>query len=535
MVNSDYLYNPTAAKVHFEKSYFVDKKLGFQVIENGTILPCKFEKVVDRWSWKNYWGGIMDSEGKSIAGTHVSRGLETIYTPPPQELIIHNSETVIYLGYFFPVWGHVITDNIRRVWFLKSELFKKEFKNCSLVYIPWYNSPLESQPNFRRLLEILEIDVDKLQPINQPTQFEKIILADESFFSDRYRRFTAEYRETIDHIRHFALKKQTPTSSKKIYYFYGRHQVGEERLATYFKLKGYEIIRPERLTLDEQLNILINCESFVSTLGSCAHNSIFLRDGTETIFIPRSKDFTGYQETLNLVHPLNVNYVDSSLSVFNVTHDWECYIISEQLKRFFGEDFYGYEEGDFKAFLEYTKLAITQKGRSINSSQEERYGSVFTDFMAQLKQHKDLIKACDMPPRWEKFQPTLTYQTHIHTKGWVAWQNEEQISGFTEDKLDIQAVKINFPNHKVYYSVYYNAEEGWSEEVSAPAQAGTTGKSKPIFGIKIRLDEVGTKEFDILYRVHKFDGTWTDWAKNGETIYSHGQKLNAIQIKLTKN
>ena len=48
----------------------------------------------------------------------------------------------------------------------------------------------------------------------------------------------------------------------------------------------------------------------------------------------------------------------------------------------------------------------------------------------------------------------------------------------------------------------------------------------------IRLDEAGAKEFDILYRVHKFDGTWTDWAKNGEAIYSHGQKLNAVQIKL---
>ena len=64
--------------------------------------------------------------------------------------------------------------------------------------------------------------------------------------------------------------------------------------------------------------------------------------------------------------------------------------------------------------------------------------------------------------------------------------------------------------------------------------AGTTGKSKAIYGIKIRFDEAGAKEFDILYRVHKFDGNWTDWAKNGEVIYSHGQKLNAIQIKLEK-
>ena len=50
--------------------------------------------------------------------------------------------------------------------------------------------------------------------------------------------------------------------------------------------------------------------------------------------------------------------------------------------------------------------------------------------------------------------------------------------------------------------------------------------------MKVRLDEAGAKEFDILYRMHKFDDEWTPWAKNGEALYSYGQKLNAIQIKL---
>ncbi len=260
---------------------------------------------------------------------------------PPHESIQHSSETVIYLGLFFPVWGHCLTDNIRRLWFLKSEIFKSEFKNCPLVYIPWQSAPLEKQKNFRRLLEILEVDIDNIRPITQPTQFDKIILPDEAFFGNK--TFTIEYRETINRIRDFAIKNRTPTANKKIYYYYGRHQVGEERLSEYFKSKGYEIIRPEKLTLDEQLNLLINAESFASTLGSCAHNSIFLRDETETIFIPRSaKAFLNYQTALNQINNINTNYVDSSLSIFNMNHDWECYIISERLKRFFGDKFNNY-------------------------------------------------------------------------------------------------------------------------------------------------------------------------------------------------
>lgn len=456
---------------------------------------------------------------------------------PPPESIQFRAETVVYFGVSCHVWGHCLTDNIRRLWFLKSDIFKQEFKNCPIVYIPFgVTRIIENLPNFRRLLEILDVEVDKLRPISQPTRFEKIVLPDESFFFDGTRKFTNEYLEAIERIRYFALKNRTPTSNEKIYYFHGTRQIGEERLAEYFKSRGYEVISPEKLTLDEQLNLLINCKSFAATLGSISHNSIFLREDVESIFILREpNNFNEHQRLLNQVHPVNSIYMDSSLSIFCKALLNIFYILSPQLKRFFGDKFDGYEEEDFKNFLRYIKNA-ENRGLSVNSNAVKLYGTTFTDFMAQLKQREDLITACNMPPHWEKFQPSpFCYQTHVGGKGWGAWSNENQISNDLEQKRQIEAIKIYLPNHKVYYSVYYNEKEGWSEEVSNCEMAGTTGKAKAIFGIRIRLDEAGAKEFDIIYRVHKFDGTWTDWAKNGETIYSHGQKLNAIQIKLTKN
>lgn len=253
---------------------------------------------------------------------------------------------------------------------------------------------LERQQNFRRLLEILDVDVDRLQPITHPTQFENIILPDESIFHDDGQiKFTAEYRETIDRVRDFALKNQTPTSAKKVYYFHGTTQFGEERIAEYFRSKGYAIFSPEKLTLDEQLNLLINAESFASTLGSCSHNSIFLRDNTEVIFIPRAANrFTVYQSTLNQIYPLNLNYVDSTMSVFNELHDMFCYIISRQLKEFFGDEFTGYTDDDFKIFLTYTRHAMS-RGRKVNPKEIAGYGAAFADFLAQLKQREDLTKA----------------------------------------------------------------------------------------------------------------------------------------------
>lgn len=315
------------------------------------------------------------------------------FIPPPPELIQYRSETVIYLGLWFSVWGHVITDNIRRIWFLKNTAFRHEFKNCPLVYIPFEGQPLEQQKNFRRLLEILKVDVDELQPITQPTRFENIILPDESiFYVNGRRNFTDEYRETIDRIRSFALRNKTPTMLKKIYYFYGRNQFGEDRLAKYLQSKGFAAVLPERLTVDEQLNLLINAEVFASTVGSCSHNSLFLRDGIETIFIPRAANYIPFQPILDQVHPINANYVDSSLSVFNINHDLFCFIISRQLKQFFGDRFEGYQEDDFKIFLQYVAYSM-KIGRKVNSKQVKGYGVIYEDFLAQLGRRKDLLNA----------------------------------------------------------------------------------------------------------------------------------------------
>ena len=194
-------------------------------------------------------------------------------------------------------------------------------------------------------------------------------------------------------MRNFALKNRTPTSSKKIYFYYGRAQFGEERLAEYFRSKGYEVILPEKLTTDEQLNLLINAESFASTLGSCAHNAIFLRDGTETISIPRSANrFTDYQQAIDQINNLNAIYIDSSLSIFEYGNRLYCFIISEQLKKFFGDKFDGYDEEDFKIFLEYTKTLMS-RGFPRNEEAWKYYLPTLQKFLSQLSQHKDLMEA----------------------------------------------------------------------------------------------------------------------------------------------
>ena len=383
MTNIDYLYNKDTAQNRFGKDNFVDRELHFQIIERGTVLPHKHLWVNGKWFYG--FGGIVDKRGEFIKSSFVRYGDGDAYTPT--EEVKYSPETVIYLGLFFYVWGHAITDTLRRLWVLHDENFRRHFKDCPLVYVTYGGVDVFShQPNFKILMELLDFDISEWERVILPTQFEKIILPDESFFGDSARFFTNEYCEMIERVKSFAVKNRKPTSAKKIYFFYGIYQIGEERVAKYFNSKGYEVISPEKLTLDEQLNVLINAESFASTLGSCAHNSVFLREGTECIFIPRAANrFTTYQATINQINNLNATYIDSTLSLFFRNGSAYCFVISEQLKKFFGDKFDGYDEEDFRIFLQYTKFAV-ENNLKASPNLKAYYSEVLQTFLSQLKQ-----------------------------------------------------------------------------------------------------------------------------------------------------
>lgn len=70
MVNIDYLYNPEAVKGIMNKNYFNDKKLGFQVIDKGIVLPFKPHP---NYSRTNALGGIIDNNGTFVKGSHIYR------------------------------------------------------------------------------------------------------------------------------------------------------------------------------------------------------------------------------------------------------------------------------------------------------------------------------------------------------------------------------------------------------------------------------------------------------------------------------
>ena len=82
MVNIDYLYNPDAARKSFKDNYFVDKKLGFRIINHGTILPYKDRDANGQVIFGGL-GGVFNEDGEFIRESHIHFGTGGAYTPPP--------------------------------------------------------------------------------------------------------------------------------------------------------------------------------------------------------------------------------------------------------------------------------------------------------------------------------------------------------------------------------------------------------------------------------------------------------------------
>ena len=82
MDNTNYLYSPDKVKERLDKNYFLDKKLGFNVIEHGTILPHKDTNG----KFSGALGGVVYSNGKFVTNSYVYEPSgDKRYTPPPNQ------------------------------------------------------------------------------------------------------------------------------------------------------------------------------------------------------------------------------------------------------------------------------------------------------------------------------------------------------------------------------------------------------------------------------------------------------------------
>ena len=393
MVNADGLHKKENYDQWLNQTYFSDKKLGYQTFKNATVLPHKDAKTADG-GWTAGTGGVMDETGNFINGSYV---FDNVSIPPYNlnEEIQYRNETAIYIGMLTDIWGNCLTDMFRKIWFLQSDYYK-DYKNCPIVCVLYTESPLIK--NVIDLLKVLEVDVSSIEIIKHPTKFKSVILPDSSFLREKpFFSYTNEYLQAIDKIKRHQQKIFTRLDQKKFYFDHSKLQGagGADRLANYFQSKGYEILRPELFSFDDQLNIMANCENFAATVGSASFNTLFMRDHTEVLLMPRSasRGVNAYQSVINQIYDRNIFYVDTAFSLFASSHNVPyCYFISENLRKFFGDDTSErFTRDDYETFIQYS-IYSRKKGLSMNEKEKDYYSDVLLEFFEGMKKNSDLLK-----------------------------------------------------------------------------------------------------------------------------------------------
>ncbi len=135
----------------------------------------------------------------------------------------------------------------------------------------------------------------------------------------------------------------------------------------------------------------------------------------------------------------------------------------------------------------------------------------------------------------------INYRTHVQTYGWESeWKKGGETSGTTGQSKRLEGIKIKLDNAPYEGSVVYRTHVqtySWESEWKKDGEtSGTTGEAKRLEAIEIKLTGKMAEKYDIYYRVHSQTYGWLDWAKNGEPAGTAGyaKRLEGIEIKLVK-
>ena len=134
--------------------------------------------------------------------------------------------------------------------------------------------------------------------------------------------------------------------------------------------------------------------------------------------------------------------------------------------------------------------------------------------------------------------PSVQYYVHRQTYGWEgAWSKANgAASGTTGQSKRLEGIKVRLNKKPVAGSIQYRThiqtygwESGWKKD---GAMSGTSGQSKRLEAIQMKLTGSMASRYSVWYRVHAQVFGWMGWAKDGVSAGTAGysRRLEAIQI-----
>jgi hypothetical protein len=242
--------------------------------------------------------GLYGADGVRIDEAWFRRGPDKKEVWPPEPRTISPPATrssiaspLIYLGFpYFPHYGHFLIESISRLWFAQEDRELPLLCHDLHARNPFKHSFVDA------FFGAAPIDSKRLVSFREPVFLKEVLLPDPSLTGG------AEGFTTHQNLPRAVSNSMVPdktTTARPLYL--SRSQLGkglrtvrhETLLESELRVRGAEIVHPERLTLREQVELINRHEVVIGPMGSALHGLLFKRSTNSTVV------YLGEVESLN--------------------------------------------------------------------------------------------------------------------------------------------------------------------------------------------------------------------------------------------
>lgn len=135
----------------------------------------------------------------------------------------------------------------------------------------------------------------------------------------------------------------------------------------------------------------------------------------------------------------------------------------------------------------------------------------------------------------------VSVSAHVQNIGWMDPVGSGKVAGTTGRGLNLEALKISLEvdgaasQEQIADAVSVEAHVsgvGWQAAVGNGGAAGTTGQSRAVEALRVRLSGELSARYTVWYRVHSAEFGWLGWACDGADAGSagYGRAVQAVQV-----
>ena len=135
---------------------------------------------------------------------------------------------------------------------------------------------------------------------------------------------------------------------------------------------------------------------------------------------------------------------------------------------------------------------------------------------------------------------SLSYSAHVSNIGWMGAVAGGETAGTTGRGLPLEALRLVLSDASTGEPLGADAisveahvsNVGWQAAVGNGGTAGTTGQSRAVEALRVRLSADLSARYTVWYRVHSAEFGWLGWACDGADAGSagYGRAVQAVQV-----